>query len=793
MNIKYLLSRLDNIGAAFNAMISVKRGRPMVNTLVITVRAIGKGIQSSYVRIIISFVSSCSRLARRSGIKFLVLTLKANYITMLQAIARSPIKDQTDLKVRFKRGRGGLPSIIPVLHRIRIINGDRFVIRLWSTLFSVYRVLEFAGTIKISTITDPSYLDPLFLYEWSKFVRESFIVNLCKRFATEWLGEIREDPTNAWKQLVLRPFIISKTSSAVGSHLSTSVVGIIAAFRAWSRSPDLLPIIRDWLQFTGNIRFLNWFNTGLKFIGSRDDAGFFNFNQVQARAQMGRIGLKDEPAGKVRMFALVDAFTQWALAPLHDKIFEILRLIPQDGTFDQLKPLDYIQNLGLKGVEVYSFDLSAATDRLPVTLQACIVSSLLGSHGANMWMSLLVARFYTLPHRMCEELGLEPGSSVLYAVGQPIGARTSWAMLALCHHAIVQYAAQRAGVVGPTDWFEAYGVLGDDIVIADGRVADAYLAIIREINVGVNPSKSLVAESGTLIYEFAKRVFGATGNWSPVPILEAVAARLALPAWIEFVRKYNMSLSQGLIVLGYGYRAVSQTNKRLTALPRRLQSCLLSWAGPGGVGFKSFSDFFQMVSLDTKVPLDPISIGSLIQGIRDSMLQRLEDLRPRMKAILDLITVDRTRVHYGIDAPREGFIPTFDISGPLTDVESVWIRTLIEYCYRDYYLDVGDRYRKLISDVELITTTASPELLNSVFESIQNFEEDIGAIQVQAKEIRAEPTSPSKALWKMYRPSSWARRWRDQNSCIARQGYPKGVITKSTLQAESVVTGAKAQ
>lgn len=48
--------------------------------------------------------------------------------------------------------------------------------------------------------------------------------------------------------------------------------------------------------------------------------------------------------------------------------------------------------------------------------------------------------------------GLPPGvrkvtvpSKVRYAVGQPMGALSSWAMLALTHHLIVAMAARRVG------------------------------------------------------------------------------------------------------------------------------------------------------------------------------------------------------------------------------------------------------------------------------------------------------------------------------------------------------------
>jgi hypothetical protein len=176
---------------------------------------------------------------------------------------------------------------------------------------------------------------------------------------------------------------------------------------------------------TKNTRFLNWFEEALAFTAKHNIRG----------ESLGKLGFKDEPAGKVRTFAMVDPITQWLMKPLHDRLFEILRLIPQDGTFDQERPLAHLSELGGRGQGLYSLDLSAATDRLPVVFQATLLSAFIGAHGANLWMTLLVARPYFLPKRGREATGL---TEVWYAVGQPMGALTSWAMLAFTHHTVVQ-------------------------------------------------------------------------------------------------------------------------------------------------------------------------------------------------------------------------------------------------------------------------------------------------------------------------------------------------------------------
>jgi hypothetical protein len=98
-----------------------------------------------------------------------------------------------------------------------------------------------------------------------------------------------------------------------------------------------------------------------------------------------------------------------------------------------------------------------------------------------------------------------------YAVGQPMGALSSWAMLAITHHIIVQIAARRTGL---TSWFSDYAVLGDDIVIADEAVARSYLTIMGDLGVEINLHKSLVSKIGYA--EFAKRLISSSQEVTPV-------------------------------------------------------------------------------------------------------------------------------------------------------------------------------------------------------------------------------------------------------------------------------------
>lgn len=96
-----------------------------------------------------------------------------------------------------------------------------------------------------------------------------------------------------------------------------------------------------------------------------------------------------------------------------------------------------------------------------------------------------------------------------------MGALSSWAMLALTHHLLVQVAAFR---VGFTSWFPDYAVLGDDIVIANKAVAQAYLSLMKVLGVEINLSKSLISSVGGC--EFAKKVIVDGVDLSPLGVKE---------------------------------------------------------------------------------------------------------------------------------------------------------------------------------------------------------------------------------------------------------------------------------
>jgi hypothetical protein len=310
--------------------------------------------------------------------------------------------------------------------------------------------------------------------------------------------------------------------------------------------------------------------------------------QTPPTQPLGKLSLKAEAAGKVRVFAMVDPWSQWVLKPIHDTIFDwFLRPIEQDGTFNQMAPIKAL--LARNPSSLYSLDLSAATDRLPLWLQEAIMAFWTSKEFAHHWARFLVDRDYRLTLKS-HKLGASVHYNVRYAVGQPMGAYSSWAMLALTHHFIVQFSAYRA--FGRYDtWFKDYAVLGDDIVIGNRAVASQYLGIMKTLGVGIGLHKSLISIKG-LALEFAKRTFYKGVDVSPISFTELQAALTHPASAVAFIHKYSLTLVAFLKACGYRYRVLGSLQRPLGKLNAKVRLLILAMNIPFSV--EEVENFFKL-------------------------------------------------------------------------------------------------------------------------------------------------------------------------------------------------------
>lgn len=121
----------------------------------------------------------------------------------------------------------------------------------------------------------------------------------------------------------------------------------------------------------------------------------------------------------------------------------------------------------------------------------------------------------------------QTGHKVRYAVGQPMGFLSSFTSLALAHHVIVQEAAFRAGLSNYRD----YVILGDDIVLVGGSVANHYCQIMAELGVPISLNKSVAPIAGTDqgSAEFCSRICINGVEVTPLPV-KALLTCLSMPS-----------------------------------------------------------------------------------------------------------------------------------------------------------------------------------------------------------------------------------------------------------------------
>lgn len=546
-----------------NATLRVKAKGLLVSTFARMLGAIGMRRTVARVRSILIFVNKCKALYKTQGVKGLTIYLKALTSLFQQALGGFKLYDCTELKARPGRTRSGFPRWILAQDRALIRAGHAKVATFYVMLFWLYRVLEFPGKLKLNTITDGfkghmeqggiyfrliSFI-PAFVKMLNKFIKDSKIRPLESR-------GISPSP------------IIKSAPGTAGGQVSTNTF-VLATSAVNLRQKGL----SDCVEY-----FIKYFSKGTKIPYPGLMAVFQGACSLplgvipSLQGEVGRLGFKDEPAGKVRVFAMVDAWTQWVLAPFHEFLFDILRSIPEDGTFDQLRP---VKEKAATVNQAYSLDLSAATDRLPMSVQIALFACLVNKEFAVEWARLLVGRKYVAFTNKYGGLA----TAVSYGVGQPMGALSSWASLALTHHLLVQFAAWEAGVVPAGTWFTGYAVLGDDLVIFDQRVKVAYLRLLDALGVECGIAKSLLSSDGSAI-EFAKRIFYKGVDITPPSIVEFLAANLTLAEAIAFARKHGLSFPGLLKALGYGYKVLGSINKHVGTLNSRVRALLFAYHIP---------------------------------------------------------------------------------------------------------------------------------------------------------------------------------------------------------------------
>lgn len=399
----------------------------------------------------------------------------------------------------------------------RPLRGGLLDRRMALSILRVFEILELPVLEDLKTVTSPSKGRIGFASmqaPWEHFLRVG-------RFAHQLRKMLSEELIQKGKGI-----------DPVSLHLSTKkgVKGPTAA-TAGLQSLAIDPIL---LQNLGNIRsaFLpkeKWMDVVIanqELHRVRPDITG-NLDKAILTTTKGRIAFIADGV-KTRTIAIGNYWIQDALKPLHRAVYKILRKIPTDGTYDQTSQFERVRmNSSICGV--WSFDLTAATDRFPIEPQISLLKSLNREIGSN-WSTILQDFEFLFKDKTYK-----------YEVGQPMGLYSSWAIFALTHHAVIQFCAFQEKVPYP---FEDYAVLGDDVAIWNPAIAKRYTKLLHLLDVTISEQKSFIPEfpDKPCVAEFAKRISVKGLELSPISPSqndEAWKSFYAFPGFLDWLENHG--------------------------------------------------------------------------------------------------------------------------------------------------------------------------------------------------------------------------------------------------------------
>lgn len=194
---------------------------------------------------------------------------------------------------------------------------------------------------------------------------------------------------------------------------------------------------------------------------------------------VGQIGVTQEPGMKLRLFASPYLMYQVALDPLKRRLQKITSGIPQDCHQDQEEGAQWAKRQLMNNHRVYSYDLSSATHRFPWAMQLRLLN----------YLEVPKPVLDLYEHVSKGTYRIHDNETVAWTAGQPLGTAPSFFAFSLAHHALVRGICRDLNTS-----VDCYRILGDDIVIANDRVAKRYEAAMTAIGSVINHTKSIVSK-----------------------------------------------------------------------------------------------------------------------------------------------------------------------------------------------------------------------------------------------------------------------------------------------------------
>lgn len=212
------------------------------------------------------------------------------------------------------------------------------------------------------------------------------------------------------------------------------------------------------------------------------------------RDPFGKLGCTQEAGYKLRVFASPNIVHQVAMSRLKRQLFRLLAKVKWDCTYDQSSGTLWAQEQLNQGKELFSIDLSDATNNFPLEVQLHVLRSI-GCREED------VKLFHRLSRAPWGAFFKESWIG-RWSVGQPLGLGPSFPAFALTHGVLVN------SLCPDGQSKDAFRVLGDDIVISGGQLASRYLRAMKKLGIPISVDKTI---RSTHFAEFAGKLVTRDG------------------------------------------------------------------------------------------------------------------------------------------------------------------------------------------------------------------------------------------------------------------------------------------
>lgn len=417
-------------------------------------------------------------LERVSGSRYAVSQLKALYSESVKYSCRLKVEPLTPKWL--KRDKENFPLFLTKF-KVGLRSDQIMHRRMTLTLLRAYECVQLPVVPNMKTVTDPSNGSlgvAEMLPSLNKFFSASSFMRMLRK------SFIEENQINR-KGETQDSLSYSTKSGVRGPTCAT------AGYQSLAIDEELMEDLEEFNKVFRNTDFREIIEENQEFFRDHNDL----YDKANSReintSVLGKISFIPAPGGKTRLVALGNYWIQESFKELHKVIYSMLKKLATDGTYFQNEQFTRVLKASSERA-VWSFDLTAATDRFPIEFQYHVLKSI-NTRVATLWNKILQRMEFLYDSKLYS-----------YAVGQPMGLYSSWAVFALSHHVLIQYAAWLEGFKS----FNQYTILGDDVAIWNKTVALRYRELLDTLCVEVSEHKSFYPESdhGPCIAEFAKRI-----------------------------------------------------------------------------------------------------------------------------------------------------------------------------------------------------------------------------------------------------------------------------------------------